>query len=97
MNRAAYGGHIPGAKSYHWRDAFTDDGNLKPRDEVRATLLSLGFRDGMSLIAYCTRGVRASFLNAVLTWAGFETATYAGVPLPPLWTLPMQTRCIGRR
>lgn len=78
-----YGGRVPGSKSYPWRSAFDENNELRPRETIREELIALGFRDGMSLVTYCTRGVRSGFLTAILTWAGFDVGNYAGAR-PPL-------------
>lgn len=78
---AAYGGHIAGSFSYHWRQVFDNEGNLRPLETIRSELEALdtrGFDENRRFIAYCTRGIRASFGTAVFTAAGFDVEMYEG-------------------
>lgn len=78
---AKRGGHIPAAVSYEWKNVFISDGsgNLKNQTQLRAELKELGLKDGMSIAAYCTGGIRSGFMYSVLRWLGYKNiANYAG-------------------
>jgi hypothetical protein len=69
---------VPGSHSFHWSSAFATDGKLLPEDQIRGRLRDFGYQEGMTVVTYCTRGIRSSFLAAVLTCAGFNVTNYAG-------------------
>lgn len=73
------GGHIPGAVSFHWKDAFADGGNLRNKTDLRDELKDLGLRDGMKIAAYCTGGIRSGFFYAIFRWLGYSNiSNYPG-------------------
>ncbi|TXD36607.1 hypothetical protein FRC98_12280 [Lujinxingia vulgaris] len=74
-----YGGHIPEAVHYHWENVLSEDGTLRPADELRAELEALGIVDGTLAIPYCQSGVRSGFFYAVLKYLDYpEPKNYDG-------------------
>mmetsp|Transcript_15777 Transcript_15777/g.44153 ORF Transcript_15777/g.44153 Transcript_15777/m.44153 type:complete len:372 (-) Transcript_15777:471-1586(-) len=69
------GGHIPGAKSYHWRNAFDDNGALKSPEALLKELEQIGITDGIVVIPYCTGGIRSAFFFSVLRWLGISSVS----------------------
>jgi thiosulfate/3-mercaptopyruvate sulfurtransferase len=68
-------GYIPEAVHYHWEEIFDEDGQLRPRDDLRAEFEQLGFlEEGAVLIPYCQTGTRSAYIYAVLRWLGREDA-----------------------
>lgn len=67
------GGRIPTATHWHWRRAFDAQSDLRPPDELRAELASIGVEADREVVTYCTGGVRAGFVYAVLRWLGFTS------------------------
>ena len=60
---------------------FDADGNLRPLSTIHREVTALdarGFDVRRQIVAYCTRGVRASFAVATLTAAGFNVTLYEG-------------------
>ena len=70
---SARGGHIPTARHFYWKEVFGADGNLKPRESLRARLNGLGVGDDTIVIAYCTGGVRSGFMYAVMRWLEYDS------------------------
>ena len=65
---------------------FDAQGNLRPLDDIRSEILALdtrGFDQSRQVIAYCTRGVRASFATAAFTGAGFNVTLHEGAKSQP--------------
>mmetsp|Transcript_39619 Transcript_39619/g.71040 ORF Transcript_39619/g.71040 Transcript_39619/m.71040 type:complete len:274 (-) Transcript_39619:273-1094(-) len=76
---SARGGHIPGAKSYTWRNVFDSGGNLRPAGDITEDMAALGVGNETIIIPYCTGGIRSAFLYAVLRWVGLnQVANYDG-------------------
>jgi thiosulfate/3-mercaptopyruvate sulfurtransferase len=73
------GGHVPGAKHLYFEELMRPDGRLLPHDELVAKLKSLGITADKKIVSYCTGGVRAGWLTAVLKDLGYDEAmNYAG-------------------
>lgn len=72
------GGHLPGARSLHYRDLMGPDGRVLSGQALRARLAAVGISPGTPVIAYCTTGIRAGFVTAVLQDAGIDARNYAG-------------------
>lgn len=72
---SARGGHIPSSVLFNWRRVFEPDesGNLKSPRKLRRELFDLGLARNKPIVVYCTRGIRAGFLYAVLKWIGMES------------------------
>lgn len=66
-------GYIPGAKYYHWKDLFDENGDLKSKETLRSELESEGLlEEEMTLVPYCQSGTRSTYQYAVLRWLGHE-------------------------
>jgi thiosulfate/3-mercaptopyruvate sulfurtransferase len=74
----ARGGHLPGARSLFYRDLLAPGGTVLPEAALRARLSALGIGRDTKVIAYCTTGIRAGFVTAVLQDAGIDARNYAG-------------------
>lgn len=71
--RARRGGHIPGARQRAWDDLLTDDGRVRPVEEILAILRSGGVEPSDVRGTYCQGCVRASFVwFALHELGGFE-------------------------
>ena len=71
---AARGGRIPGAVWFWWEDLFRD-GNLKPAAAILQELQANGVRvhdPAVTVVSYCTGGIRSGFVYMVLLWAGVD-------------------------
>jgi thiosulfate/3-mercaptopyruvate sulfurtransferase len=60
------GGHVLGAKHLFYKDLLNADGYILSAEQIRAKLSAIGVADGSDIAAYCTGGVRAGFVTAVL-------------------------------
>lgn len=77
--RAARGGHIPGAIHLEWTELVDAHGRIERHATVRARMAALGITSDTTVVTYCTGGVRAAFVQAVLVDAGFGwVANYDG-------------------
>jgi len=67
------GGHIIEAETYHWKNVFDKDGNIRPATDLQMEFAALGVtREGTEAIAtYCTKGVRSGFMWSVLWYLGY--------------------------
>lgn len=78
----ARGGHIPGAIHFDYRELMTDEGRLRPPEEMRAILREYGILDEEAgdrpIVAYCTGGIRSGWFAAVLIDLGIPAQNYAG-------------------
>jgi thiosulfate/3-mercaptopyruvate sulfurtransferase len=76
----ARGGHIPGARSFFWRNALTGAGGLFLKDpaELRRLLSDAGLSPGMDVVTYCKTGVQASYLYFVVRYMGYSPRLYDG-------------------
>lgn len=73
------GGHLPGAVHVHFGTLLSEQGMLKPEQEIKQELLRLGVGVEQEVIAYCTAGVRSAWVVMVLRHLGYERArNYAG-------------------
>lgn len=73
------GGHIPGAKHFEWRVLIGPNDRLIDREAALQRLKEAGVVSGTPVITYCTSGVRAAFVQAVLLHYGFQdVANYDG-------------------
>ena len=72
------GGHIPGALHIDWREFFTPEGNLKPREALDALLKSKGIQPNQEIVVYCTGGVRSAMAYFVFRQLGYKVRNYDG-------------------
>lgn len=72
------GGHIPGARSLHFRETLGPDGRVLPRDRLQARLQELDIKPTDTIVSYCTGGVRSAWLTAILVDMGYDARNYAG-------------------
>ena len=63
-------GHIPGAKSVHYRRLLNDDGTLRPVPELKAIFESSGVDLRKPVITSCGSGVTAAILSLALERTG---------------------------
>ncbi len=68
------GGHIPGARNRPCGSMMTEDGRMKPADEVRPLIRGEGDRAELPLVVSCQSGVTACY--------GALAARVAGLPDP---------------
>jgi len=72
-------GHIPGARSVHWRDNLRADGRFEAAADLRARYEQLGVRTGRTAIVYCGSGMSACHDLLALEVAGlFGARLYPG-------------------
>jgi thiosulfate/3-mercaptopyruvate sulfurtransferase len=66
-------GHLPGAVNWDWMNAVPVAGwdLMKPADELRATLESLGATPEKAIVTYCRSGARAAHTYLVLRMLGY--------------------------
>jgi thiosulfate/3-mercaptopyruvate sulfurtransferase len=67
-------GHIPGARSAHYRDNLSDDLRFKPPPELRERFLRLGVGPATEVVVYCGSGVSACHDLLALELAGLPGA-----------------------
>ncbi len=72
------GGHIIGAVHLYFKDLLDSDGRLLPEPVILDKLDALNITPDKRVVAYCTGGIRSSWLVAVLTAIGFRAQNYAG-------------------
>ncbi len=73
------GGHVPAARSLHFKTLMNDDGTQISVAAIRGQMERLGATPESVIIAYCTGGVRSGWLVAVLRRAGYvNVRNYAG-------------------
>jgi thiosulfate/3-mercaptopyruvate sulfurtransferase len=72
------GGRIPGALHIDWRDFFTSDGNMKPRETLGTLLTSKGIHTNQEIVVYCTGGVRSAMAYVVFRYLGYKVRNYDG-------------------
>lgn len=63
------GGHVPGARSFPWKQLLDGSGKLLPAARIRE-LAGAGGQAPTTIIAYCTGGVRSGFVYWALAHAG---------------------------
>lgn len=73
-------GHIPGARSFFWKENFRDDGRFRPPEELAERFRRVkGERQPKEIIVYCGSGVTACPNILGLADAGVENVKlYAG-------------------
>jgi thiosulfate/3-mercaptopyruvate sulfurtransferase len=73
-------GHIPGARHLHWEDLIhsTSDPRLLSEDRLRELYEEAGASDQLTVVVYCTIGMRASMAYFVARMLGYETRFYDG-------------------
>lgn len=72
------GGHIPGAIHIKWYDFFTEDGLMKPEEELNAILKDHGIKENQEIVVYCTGGVRSAMAYYVFKILGYKVRNYDG-------------------
>lgn len=70
--RAARGGHIPGAVLWPWEGNLSPDGTLRDPGEIRARAQAAGLAREHELVTYCQGGVRAAHAALALRTAGYQ-------------------------
>lgn len=79
--RAQRAGHIPGARNYEWTRAIdrADSLRLRPLEQVRAELETLGITADKTVITYCQTHHRSGFTYLLGRLLGFpRMKAYAG-------------------
>src|SRR5262249_18951411 len=71
-------GHIPGALSAPFDSFATDDGHLKPTDEIAAVFSKAGVKPGDTVIGYCHIGQQATATLFAAKTAGYNVLLYDG-------------------
>ena len=72
-------GHIPGAKSVHYRSLLNVDGTMKDREALRAVFRKAGAELDKPVITTCGSGVTAAIINLALARIGkTDHALYDG-------------------
>lgn len=71
QQRAARGGHIPGAVLWPWEENLQHDGTLRDPAEIRARARAAGLLPEHELVTYCQGGVRAAHAALALRVAGY--------------------------
>jgi thiosulfate/3-mercaptopyruvate sulfurtransferase len=72
-------GHMPGARNVPWRSLLTDQGTLKPDDELRAVFRHAGVDPAHPIITTCGSGISAAILMLALEKIGAaDVALYDG-------------------
>jgi thiosulfate/3-mercaptopyruvate sulfurtransferase len=83
-------GHIPGALSAPFNAFTTDDGRLKPADEIAAIFANAGVKPGDTIVGYCHIGQQATAMlfaartlghNVLLYDGSFEDWSRRGLPV----------------
>jgi thiosulfate/3-mercaptopyruvate sulfurtransferase len=69
--RAARGGTIPSAVHIDWENHLTEDGRLKPADELRALFDARGVTADKEILAFCNTGYRSAHAYLVLRLLGY--------------------------
>lgn len=83
-------GHIPGAISIPYNNAYNSDGTIKSIPELKEMFTKAGLNPGDDIVVYCTVGIRSGFLTEILRMCGYEKAKnynasfseWAGLGLP---------------
>lgn len=78
--RVIYGenkaGHIPDAISIPFNSLVDEDGFIKSREALEEYFVSKGLDKNKLQIAYCTTGVRASYVTVILEELGYKVRNY---------------------
>lgn len=64
--------HIPGARNLPWHEVLSDRLNIRPADDVRVRLASIGVRPDKEVIVYGQTGETAAHAYFVLRFLGFD-------------------------
>lgn len=72
------GGHVPGAQPLFYKELLGADGKLLPAAQLQAKLQQRGVTADQTIVTYCTGGVRAAWVTAVLSDLGYSVRNYAG-------------------
>lgn len=59
-------GHMPGAANVPWRSVVTDDGTLKPTEDLRAIFAAAGVDIRAPIVTTCGSGISAAILMLAL-------------------------------
>src|SRR5262249_18337723 len=76
--RAARGGHIPGAVNVEWSATLNPDGTFKDADALRALFAAAGLRPDRTALVYCQSGMRSSQDYLALRLIGAPVRNYDG-------------------
>ncbi|MDZ4727379.1 MAG: rhodanese-like domain-containing protein [Leptospira sp.] len=71
-------GHISGAKWLFYREFIDESGFIKSSEEIIKLLHKKNISLNVTLVSYCTGGVRSAFTTAVLVSYGFKALNYSG-------------------
>ena len=71
-------GHLPGALNLPHEVLYDSDGVLKPADELRAAFAAAGVKPGVTVVAYCYTGQRATAVMLAAATLGHKTVLYDG-------------------
>lgn len=71
-------GHVPGAINVPMADLLTDEGRLRPGEELRQLFAAAGVDGSEPVGAYCGSGVTATHTALALHEIGIEAQVYAG-------------------
>ena len=74
--RAARGGHIPGAANVEWSSTLNPDGTFKGADALRALFDVAGVRPDRTAMVYCQSGMRSSQDYLALRLIGARVRNY---------------------
>ena len=72
------GGHIPKAIHIPWERFFTENGVLKPEQDLFDLLKKNGIRSDQEIVVYCTGGVRSGMAYYAFRRMGFSVRNYDG-------------------
>lgn len=70
--RAARGGHIPGAVHLEWKKSLSEQGVIKPVEELSEMMNTAGINKGKEVVIYCQTGKRAAQSYFILRLLGYE-------------------------
>ena len=71
-------GHIPGAVNVAYSSVTDDARRFVPLDTLRARFAAAGIQPGDEIIAYCNRGMTASYLYVAAAILGHKACIYDG-------------------
>lgn len=71
-------GHIPGALNAPFDQFATDDGRLKPNEEIKAIFDKAGVKPGDTIIGYCHIGQQATAMLFAARTLGHDVLLYDG-------------------
>jgi thiosulfate/3-mercaptopyruvate sulfurtransferase len=76
--RPGRAGHIPGAASVPLLSLVTEDGHLRPENELRDLFDAAGVSEGDQVVTYCHIGLWASGVAFVARTLGYDARMYDG-------------------